>query len=145
MSLFVGWVRSDDPKYEFTDIFIEGNTVEGPLYKGDGGARVNADLSVGFGVFKQRSTTIHSHPFGKWNDFSNEPRGWGTGGDIQWSMEKGVDLYLVPPNGNQMGVFSPKDYNQYKSNKGKDPAYNTEGVKDAIDPAYMDQQYNDKN
>ena len=109
MSLFTLKIDNPDGKSQ-TDVFIEGSTGAGEKYT-SGGAIISPSLSTtSFGNAK-RSTTIHTHTFGGPLNFSNELEGAFTGGDLQWALSNGVNLYLVPPSGNEMGKF---DVNKYK-------------------------------
>jgi RHS repeat-associated protein len=111
MSLFTLKIDNSDGKGQ-SEVFIKGSTGEGEKYtRGQGGASVNPSLSTSKFSNAQRSTTIHTHPFGGPLNFSNELEGFASGGDLQWAVSNGVNLYLAAPSGNVMGMF---DVNMYK-------------------------------
>lgn len=110
MSLFTLKIDNADGIGQ-TEVFIEGSTGKGERYTG-GGAMIDPRLSTSKFSNWKRSTTIHSHPFGLPCDFSSELGGAFSGGDLQMAVQYGVDLYLVSPSGNDMGVFN---VNSYKS------------------------------
>ncbi len=112
MSIFTKYIESDDGIGYFPAI-VEGSRAKGPLYEIGKNAVVDPFQSTGPDGW-QRSTTIHTHPHGDWNDFSNVDGGFMSGGgDVQWAIENQVKLYLVPPSGNTMGLFDPKLYTEY--------------------------------
>lgn len=104
MSLFASTITREDGSS--VSVFSEGTTAVGE-YK-----RMNPEDSKGIRGWK-RSTTIHTHPVNDWNDFSNQDKNsrFVGAGDIQWSLTNDIKLYVVPPLGNQMGVFDPNEYN----------------------------------
>ncbi len=104
MSLFTSKIDNPDGKGQ-VKVFVEGSTGEGEKYT-RGGAEVSPSLSTTSLSNWQRSTTIHTHPYGGPVDFSNELQGAFTGGDLQFAVGNGVNLYLVPPSGNEMGMFN---------------------------------------
>ncbi len=99
MSLFTGWVQKENG-WGFFKVVAEGSTVtEGEK------SRVAIDESTGLSGWK-RYTSIHTHPFGDYKNFSNESEGFLTGGDIQWAMSNNIKLYLVPPHGGNMDLLT---------------------------------------
>ncbi len=99
MSLFTGWVQKENG-WGFFKVVAEGSTVtEGKK------SRVAIDESTGLSGWK-RYTSIHTHPFGDYKNFSNESEGFLTGGDIQWAMSNNIKLYLVPPHGGNMDLLT---------------------------------------
>ena len=111
MSLFTLKIDNSDGKEQF-EVFLKGSKGEGEKYtRGQGGASVNPSLSTSKFSNAKRSTTNHTHPFGGPLNFSNELEGFASGGDLQWAVSNGVNLYLAPPSGNVMGMF---DVNMYK-------------------------------
>jgi len=111
MSIFDKYIENDNGEGYF-NVMAKGSTGKGEKYKfGEGITTVNPELSKGLEGW-HRSTTIHTHPKGEWDEFSNEPSGFMSGGDIQWSIKNNTTLYLVPPYGNIMGAFDPEVYTE---------------------------------
>lgn len=95
------------------EIFVEGTRAQGEDYvKGSASVTVSLENSTppeSYGGWK-RWTSIHTHPRGGSRDFSNQYGGINFGGDMQGALYYGVGLYLVPPTGSTMGLFSPRNY-----------------------------------
>lgn len=109
MSLFTSKIDSPDGKSQM-DVFVEGTTGEGPEYS-RGGAVVSLAASQTSFTDWKRSTTIHTHLYGGPLEFSNELEGAFSGGDLQRALSIGINLYLVPQSGSEMGKF---DVNKFK-------------------------------
>jgi RHS repeat-associated protein len=108
MSLFTNKIENPEGA-GFVEVFTLGSTTIGPEYKLGHNATVDPEGSIGISGWK-RSTTVHTHPWGGALNFSNELSGFASGGDLQWSLSNGIDLYLVPPSGDEMGKFSVEKY-----------------------------------
>ncbi len=114
MSLYMGSIEAKDGSGKIP-VFVAGNTVEGDLWERGKNATVDPSKSIGPDGW-QRSSTIHTHPRAsdKYDDFSNiPPRFMSSGGDMQWSIENRVKLYMVPSSDNYMGLFDPQLYTDY--------------------------------
>jgi RHS repeat-associated protein len=115
MSLFTMPIENYDKKgASHIEVFIQGSMATGKDYKVGHDAHVYPGDSKSPFPGWERSTSIHTHPWGSWNQFSNDYGGglFG-GGDIGWALENNIKLYLVPPKGNVMGSFDPKDYKDF--------------------------------
>ena len=113
MSLFTKFIESADGIGYFRAI-AEGSTGIGPPHVPGKNASVNPEKSKGPQGWR-RSTTIHNHPYGRdYSELSNIPKtSLASGGDIQWAIEKHIKIYMVPLNGDFMGVFDPQAYIDY--------------------------------
>lgn len=117
MSLYTKYIEAEEgfQKGGYFSVFIKGSNVEGI----ERGREVDASLSkpiVG-GVELSgwtRSSTIHTHPHWGSSKFS-DIRSVGTGGtfyegDIPWSLDNGVDLYLASKSEFVSGVFQMQKF-----------------------------------